>query len=174
MICPCDLFFNAWERKAASNERCAQVGVTQRVFLYILLEFQSLVDRTMHIRLLRYAACCYSKKLLKQKFITPGQDLPPVFPVVLYNLRPKQSGATGATEPVHEYPPVSSGSSRQCLTRLLQANAQLLVPIRKDRHRYDRMGPGARFWLPRRTLPPSWGRPAPADRTHGGFPQSAI
>lgn len=39
MVCPCDLFFNAWERKAASNERCAQVGVTQRVFLYILLEF---------------------------------------------------------------------------------------------------------------------------------------
>jgi len=59
-------------------------GVTQRVFLYILLEFQSSVDRTMPIRLLHYAACFYSE-LLKQKVITPGQGLPPVFPVVLYN-----------------------------------------------------------------------------------------
>jgi predicted transposase/invertase (TIGR01784 family) len=59
-------------------------GVTQRVFLYILLEFQSSVDRTMPIRLLHYAACFYSE-LLKQKVIMPGQGLPPVFPVVLYN-----------------------------------------------------------------------------------------
>lgn len=59
-------------------------GMTQRVFLYILLEFQSTVDRTMPIRLMHYVACFYSE-LLKQKVITPGQGLPPVFPVVLYN-----------------------------------------------------------------------------------------
>ncbi len=59
-------------------------GMTQRVFLCILLEFQSTVDRTMPIRLMHYVACFYSE-LLKQKVITPGQGLPPVFPVVLYN-----------------------------------------------------------------------------------------
>ncbi len=59
-------------------------GVTQEVYLYILLEFQSSVDRTMPVRLMHYAACFYSE-LLKQKVITPGQGLPPVFPVVLYN-----------------------------------------------------------------------------------------
>ena len=59
-------------------------GLTQEVYLYILLEFQSAVDRTMPIRLMHYAACFYSE-LLKQKVITPGQGLPPVFPVVLYN-----------------------------------------------------------------------------------------
>ncbi|WP_434985200.1 Rpn family recombination-promoting nuclease/putative transposase [Vreelandella zhaodongensis] len=59
-------------------------GTTQRVFLYILLEFQSSVDRTMPIRLMHYVACFYSE-LLKQKVITPSQGLPPVFPVVLYN-----------------------------------------------------------------------------------------
>ncbi|WP_262488826.1 Rpn family recombination-promoting nuclease/putative transposase [Halomonas sp. ANAO-440] len=59
-------------------------GMTQRVFLYILLEFQSAVDRTMPIRLMHYVACFYSE-LLKQKVITPGEGLPPVFPVVLYN-----------------------------------------------------------------------------------------
>ena len=59
-------------------------GITQRVFLYILLEFQSSVDRTMPIRLMHYVACFYSD-LLKQKTIFPSQGLPPVFPVVLYN-----------------------------------------------------------------------------------------
>jgi predicted transposase YdaD len=59
-------------------------GVTERVFLYILLEFQSAVDRTMPIRLMHYVACFYSE-LLKQKVLTPSQGLPPVFPVVLYN-----------------------------------------------------------------------------------------
>ncbi|WP_322527374.1 Rpn family recombination-promoting nuclease/putative transposase [Chromohalobacter canadensis] len=59
-------------------------GVTQEVYLYILLEFQSSVDRTMPIRLMHYVACFYSE-LLKQKVTTPRQGLPPVFPVVLYN-----------------------------------------------------------------------------------------
>jgi len=59
-------------------------GITQRVFLYILLEFQSSVDRTMPIRLMHYVACFYSE-LLKQKVVTPGQGLPPVLPIVLYN-----------------------------------------------------------------------------------------
>ena len=59
-------------------------GMTQEVYLYILLEFQSSVDRTMPVRLMHYAACFYSE-LFKQKVITPGQGLPPVFPVVLYN-----------------------------------------------------------------------------------------
>ncbi|WP_433924878.1 Rpn family recombination-promoting nuclease/putative transposase [Vreelandella sp. 21] len=59
-------------------------GMTQEVFLYILLEFQSAVDRSMPIRLMHYVACFYSE-LLKQKVITPSQGLPPVFPVILYN-----------------------------------------------------------------------------------------
>lgn len=56
----------------------------QRVYLYILLEFQSQIDRTMPIRLMHYVACFYDH-LLKNSTLTPGQGLPPVFPVVLYN-----------------------------------------------------------------------------------------
>lgn len=59
-------------------------GTTERVFLYILLEFQSAVDHTMPIRLANYVISFYSS-LLKQKVVTPGQGLPPVFPVLLYN-----------------------------------------------------------------------------------------
>ena len=56
----------------------------QRIYLYILLEFQSKIDHTMPIRLMHYVACFYDH-LLKNKTITPAQGLPPVFPVVLYN-----------------------------------------------------------------------------------------
>jgi predicted transposase YdaD len=50
-------------------------GATQRVFLYILLEFQSSVDHTMAIRLMHYVACFYDH-FLKTKVATPGGGLP--------------------------------------------------------------------------------------------------
>ncbi len=59
-------------------------GLTQRVFLYILLEFQSSVDLRMPIRLLHYVACFYDH-LLKTDVTTPAKGLPPVLPIVLYN-----------------------------------------------------------------------------------------
>nr|WP_288101757.1 Rpn family recombination-promoting nuclease/putative transposase [Halomonas sp.] len=59
-------------------------GVTQQVFLYILLEFQSSVDRTMPIRLMHYVACFYDH-LLKNGTTTPHKGLPPILPIVLYN-----------------------------------------------------------------------------------------
>jgi len=59
-------------------------GSSQRVFLYILLEFQSVVDLTMPIRLMHYVACFYDH-LLKRKVTTPGKGLPPVLPIVLYS-----------------------------------------------------------------------------------------
>ncbi|SEL04589.1 Rpn family recombination-promoting nuclease/putative transposase [Ectothiorhodospira marina] len=79
-------------------------GLTQRVFLYILLEFQSSVDRTMPIRLMHYVACFYSE-LLKQKVITPGQGLPPVFPVVLYNGSKPWTAPLDVYEMVQPEPP---------------------------------------------------------------------
>ncbi|MFK7160094.1 Rpn family recombination-promoting nuclease/putative transposase [Marinospirillum sp. MEB164] len=56
----------------------------QRIYLYILLEFQSRIDQTMPIRLMHYVACFYDH-LLKSTSLTPSEGLPPVFPVVLYN-----------------------------------------------------------------------------------------
>ncbi|MEC4766451.1 Rpn family recombination-promoting nuclease/putative transposase [Halomonas sp. CUBES01] len=97
-------------------------GVTQEVYLYILLEFQSSVDRTMPVRLMHYAACFYSE-LFKQKVITPGQGLPPVFPVVLYNgsdrwtasldlydmITPEPPGLLGVYQPRMRYYLVDEG-----------------------------------------------------------------
>ncbi|SHM20297.1 Rpn family recombination-promoting nuclease/putative transposase [Vreelandella subglaciescola] len=59
-------------------------GTTQRVYLYILLEFQSTVDQRMPLRMMHYVACFYDH-LLKTRVTTPHQGLPPVFPIVLYN-----------------------------------------------------------------------------------------
>ncbi|EHK61323.1 Rpn family recombination-promoting nuclease/putative transposase [Halomonas sp. GFAJ-1] len=81
-------------------------GVTQEVYLYILLEFQSSVDRTMPIRLMHYVACFYSE-LLKQKVITPSQGLPPVFPVVLYNGSKPWTAPLDVFEMITESPQVS-------------------------------------------------------------------
>lgn len=59
-------------------------GQKQQVYLYLLLEFQSSIDTTMPIRLMHYVACFYDH-LLKNKTTTPGEGLPPIFPIVLYN-----------------------------------------------------------------------------------------
>ena len=51
-------------------------GVTERLFLYLLIEFQSSVDPSMPLRMLHYVACFY-QHLLKTKVTTPAQGLPP-------------------------------------------------------------------------------------------------
>ncbi|WP_017429377.1 Rpn family recombination-promoting nuclease/putative transposase [Vreelandella jeotgali] len=59
-------------------------GVTQWVYVYILLEFQSRVDYTMPVRMMHYVAG-FHDQLIKNGVTTPGKGLPPVFPIVLYN-----------------------------------------------------------------------------------------
>jgi len=61
-------------------------GLTRRIFVYILLEFQSTVDRRMGIRLLHYVAGFY-EHLLKTRSIRLRDGLPPILPIVLYNGR---------------------------------------------------------------------------------------
>jgi hypothetical protein len=49
-----------------------------------LLEFQSTVDWHMAVRMMTDVGLLY-EELIKQKQLSPGGRLPPVFPVVLYN-----------------------------------------------------------------------------------------
>ncbi|BCB70780.1 hypothetical protein HMEPL2_11310 [Vreelandella aquamarina] len=79
-------------------------GVTQQVFLYILLEFQSRVDRTMPIRLMHYVACFYDH-LLKNGTTTPHKGLPPVLPIVLYNGSERWTARQDIYDMVHPEPP---------------------------------------------------------------------
>lgn len=54
------------------------------LYLLVLLEFQSTVDRHMAARILAYTARMYLK-LIRGGELPPGGKLPPVLPVVIYN-----------------------------------------------------------------------------------------
>jgi predicted transposase/invertase (TIGR01784 family) len=54
------------------------------VYLYILIEFQSTIDRYMALRMMVYTGLLY-QDLQKRKELLPDGRLPPVLPIVLYN-----------------------------------------------------------------------------------------
>lgn len=54
------------------------------LYLYLLLEFQSTIDRFMAVRLLTYIGLLY-QDLAAAKALPRGMKLPPVLPIVLYN-----------------------------------------------------------------------------------------
>ncbi len=56
----------------------------QRLYVYLLIEFQSTVDRFMALRLMVYVGLLY-QRLIVEKRISRGDFLPPVLPIVLYN-----------------------------------------------------------------------------------------
>jgi predicted transposase YdaD len=67
------------------------------LYVYLLLEFQSRVDRLMAVRLLTYVGLLY-QDLAAAGEIPPGERLPPVLPVVLYNGGEPWSAPTSLTE----------------------------------------------------------------------------
>ena len=56
------------------------------LFVVLLLEFQSAVDRSMAVRMLTYTALLY-QKLIAEGALRERSVLPPVLPVVIYNGR---------------------------------------------------------------------------------------
>ena len=56
----------------------------QDLYLYLLLEFQSSVDRDMPVRIMTYLGLLY-QDLRTSGAIAPDAPLPPVLPMVLYN-----------------------------------------------------------------------------------------
>jgi len=64
--------------------RIVEGGQERWLYVYILLEFQSTVDRLMAVRLLTYIGLLY-EDLHRSKAIGPGDPLPPVLPIVLDN-----------------------------------------------------------------------------------------
>ncbi|MEW6712036.1 MAG: Rpn family recombination-promoting nuclease/putative transposase, partial [Candidatus Riflebacteria bacterium] len=56
----------------------------QRLYIYILIEFQSGIDYFMSVRMMTYLGLLYQDLIMTEK-VKPGQKLPPVLPIVLYN-----------------------------------------------------------------------------------------
>ncbi len=63
------------------------------VYLYLLIEFQSRIDRFMALRMLVYVGLLY-QDLVRGKQLGPDGLLPPVLPIVLYNGEPRWKAPT--------------------------------------------------------------------------------
>ena len=56
----------------------------KQLYIYIMIEFQSEIDHYICVRIMSYLGLLY-QDLIKSKEVKPGQKLPPVLPIVLYN-----------------------------------------------------------------------------------------
>lgn len=75
-----------------------------RLFLYILLEFQSGNDNRMALRMLDYSASFYHQLLKKGEFKAKRGSLPLVFPMVIYNGNGRWTAAQSMQELVQPAP----------------------------------------------------------------------
>ncbi|MCK0538217.1 Rpn family recombination-promoting nuclease/putative transposase [Alcanivorax quisquiliarum] len=73
------------------------------VYVYLLLEFQSTVDRFMPVRVLSYIGLLY-QDLIKRR--EPGNSplLPPVLPIVLYNGKPRWRASVDLADLIQPMP----------------------------------------------------------------------
>jgi hypothetical protein len=75
----------------------------QRVYLYLLLEFQSAIDKGMPVRMMQYVAALYDH-LMRSKTIDPADGLPPVLPMVIYNGDARWNGCTQIFDLIQPHP----------------------------------------------------------------------
>ncbi len=85
----------------------------QWLYVYLLIEFQSEVDRLMGIRIMTYLGLLY-QDLSRTGEVRPGGLFPPVLPIVLYNGRPRWTAPTDVAELIAPGP----GKLRDYLPRL--------------------------------------------------------
>ena len=67
------------------------------LYLLILLEFQSESDAFMALRILTYTCLTY-EELIRRGEVKPGDNLPPLLPVTVYNGRSRWRAATDVAE----------------------------------------------------------------------------
>jgi predicted transposase/invertase (TIGR01784 family) len=73
------------------------------VYIYLLIEFQSTIDPFMAVRVPLYTLLLY-QDLIRAEKLTKGDQLPPVFPVVLYNGNQRWNSATQLSDLIVEMP----------------------------------------------------------------------
>ena len=77
----------------------------RRIYLYLLLEFQSTPDDSMPARMLQYVAALYDH-LLRSKAVDIADGLPPVLPIVLYNGDARWRQSSELYSLIRPHPPV--------------------------------------------------------------------
>ena len=73
------------------------------VYLYLLIEFQSSVDKYMALRMMVYIGLLYQDLVKRGEVLANGQ-LPPILPIVLYNGSQKWTAATNITDLIPDVP----------------------------------------------------------------------
>lgn len=73
------------------------------IYVYILIEFQSTVDRFMAVRLMVYIGLLYQDLIRTGQLLENGK-LPPVFPLVLYNGKQEWTCASSVQELIQDVP----------------------------------------------------------------------
>ncbi|MDZ4220055.1 MAG: Rpn family recombination-promoting nuclease/putative transposase, partial [Methylobacter sp.] len=73
------------------------------VYLYILLEFQSRIDKYMALRMMVYTGLLY-QDLIKRGDVLKEGRLPPILPIVLYNGSRRWTAATDIAELIAAVP----------------------------------------------------------------------
>jgi len=71
------------------------------IYIYLLIEFQSTIDRYMALRLLTYLGLLY-QDLQKSGSLPPDGKLPPVLPLVLYNGQKEWNAPISITELIQD------------------------------------------------------------------------
>jgi predicted transposase/invertase (TIGR01784 family) len=96
-------------------------------YVYLLLEFQSTVDRFMALRVMAYVALLY-QDLVHGKQIGENGLLPPVLPVVLYNGERPWSAEVDVADLVIQVPGLEQYAPKICFLLLDQKRLESLDP----------------------------------------------
>lgn len=73
------------------------------LYVYLLIEFQSRVERYMAVRIMTYLGLLY-QDLIRQKNLTTTGQLPPVLPLVLYNGDPRWRAENDVAQLIERVP----------------------------------------------------------------------
>lgn len=92
-----------WKVRWRSAAGRAGRGASTWLFVYLLLEFQSRIERFMALRMLIYLGLLY-QDLVKQGELTQSGKLPPVLPLVLYNGPQRWTAPREVGELIEEVP----------------------------------------------------------------------
>ncbi|MCB0187995.1 MAG: Rpn family recombination-promoting nuclease/putative transposase, partial [Caldilineaceae bacterium] len=80
-------------------------GTETEIYFYVLIEFQSSVQRFMAVRVLQYISSLYLDHLLTYG-VKETLQLPAVLPIVLYNGDERWTAPTSLGELIADYPPL--------------------------------------------------------------------
>ena len=107
-------------------------GQDRRLYIYLLIEFQSTIDPLMAVRMMVYLGLLY-QDLARHQEIPRSGKLPPVLPLVLYNGNAPWSAAREVSELIEEAPgglELYRPRLRYCLLDELRMADSELEPLR--------------------------------------------